>query len=130
MISTPQLENTHRLEKLYKVLNYEVSSSVLFAMGWVYAVLIPILILAASVFTPYMLFVLYKEEKIGWIISFAVAVALPLIIVLIFYPLLALVALAPFYFLLFLLRLEVKAWLTEMRARKIGLQKLKKLMRK
>ena len=127
MINTPHLENTRQLEKLYKYLNYEVSSTVLYAMGWVYAVLIPALILAATIFTPYMLYVLYKEERSGWIIFFVVIVAIPLLIILIFYPLLSLVGLAPFYFYCFMLRLEAKTWLTEMRARnELKLKKIAK----
>jgi len=89
--------------------------------------LLIVIIFAAIVFTPFMLYVLYKEEKKGWIISFSIIVLLPLIPISLFYPDLLLIGLAPFYLFCFLLRMEVKGWLTEMRARNdLILQKLKK----
>ncbi|MBU0473253.1 MAG: hypothetical protein KKF62_03740 [Bacteroidetes bacterium] len=126
-LTEPTFENTRRLESLYKYLNYEISSSVLYVGGWFYFMLLIVIIFAAIVFTPFMLYVLYKEEKKGWIISFSIIVLLPLIPISLFYPDLLLIGLAPFYLFCFLLRMEVKGWLTEMRARNdLILQKLKK----
>lgn len=122
-----KFEKTHRLENLYKYLNYEISSSVLYVAGWFYAILSYVIVIAAIVFTPFMLYVLYKEGKNGWIISFSIVIILPLISILLFYPDLLIVGLAPFYLFCFLLRMEVKGWLTEMRARNdLVLQKIKK----
>lgn len=126
--NSPKLENIHRLEKLYKYLNYEVSSSLLYLASWFIPMFIPLLILAAVIFTPFMLYVLYIQNKKGWITAFVVLVILPVVIVSIYAPLLAMIALAPFYFFCFVLRIEVKGWITEMRARNdLALQKIKKV---
>ena len=113
----PILENTRRLEKLYKYLNYEISSSILYLASWLFAIFLPILFLAAIIFAPFMLFVLYKEEKKGWIISFVVIIIAPTFLSIIIYPSLTIVGLIPFYFYCFILRMEVKNWLQEIRAR-------------
>ncbi len=124
---TPTLENTRRLEKLYKYLNYEISSSILYLASWLFAIFLPLLFLAAILFTPLMLFVLYKEEKKGWIISFVVIIVAPTIITVIIFPALTIVGLIPFYFYCFILRMEVKSWLQEIRARnELVLQKIRK----
>jgi len=113
----PILENPRRLEKLYKYLNYEISSSILYLASWLYAIFLPILFLAAIIFAPFMLFVLYREDKKGWIISFVVIIIAPTFLAIIIFPALTIVGLIPFYFYCFILRLEVKNWLQEIRAR-------------
>ncbi|MDA3861603.1 MAG: hypothetical protein PF445_10285 [Melioribacteraceae bacterium] len=123
----PKLENIQRLEKLYKYLNYEVSSSVLYIGSWFIPIFIPLLILAAIVFTPFMLFVLYKENKKGWIIFFVVTTIIPIILLTFLYPILLMLGLIPFYFFCFILRMEAKGWITEMRARNdLVLHKIRK----
>ncbi len=123
----PKLENINRLENLYKYLNYEVSSSLLYLGSWFIPMFVPLLFLAAIVFTPYLLFVLYKEEKTGWIIFFVLSTLIPIILLLIFYPAIIMAGLIPFYLFCFLLRMETKGWITEMRARNnLVLQKIKK----
>ena len=123
----PKLEDINRLENLYKYLNYEVSSSLLYLGSWFIPMFMPLLSLAAIVFTPYLLFVLYKEERVGWIIFFIISTLIPIILLLIFYPAITMAGLIPFYLFCFLLRMETKGWITEMRARNnLVLQKLKK----
>jgi len=126
-IHKPRLENTQRLESLYKYLNYEISSSVLYFASWFVGMLLPLLFLLAIVFSPYMLYVLYLEEKKGWIITFVLLIILPAILTLIFFPMIIIVGLAPFYFYCFILRMEVRNWLQEKNARnELTLQKFKK----
>ncbi len=125
--NTPKLEETFRLEKLSKYLNYEVSSSILYAGSFFFPMFIIILFLAATIFTPFMLFVLYKEEKKGWIVSFAIIVLIPAILFATFLPSVIMGSLIPFYLYCFILRMEVKGWLQEMRARNtLVLQRFKK----
>ena len=64
-----------------------------------------------------MVFVLYEEEKKGWIIFFVLSTILPIVLLTIFYFSLIMVGLIPFYFFCFILRFEAKSWITEMRAR-------------
>ena len=126
-IHKPRLENTQRLESLYKYLNYEIFSSVLYFASWFVGMLLPLLFLLAIVFSPYMLYVLYLEEKKGWIITFVLLIILPAILTLIFFPMIIIVGLAPFYFYCFILRMEVRNWLQEKNARnELTLQKFKK----
>ncbi|NOX67485.1 MAG: hypothetical protein GXO85_17195 [Chlorobi bacterium] len=126
-IQNPRLENIERLEKLYKYLNYEISSSILFVAGWFFALFIPILFLAAIIFTPFMLYVLYKESKNGWVISFVLLIIIPAILTAIFYPVLSMFGLIPFYFYCFLLRMEARNWLEEKRAKnEMILEKIKR----
>ncbi|MCF6271288.1 MAG: hypothetical protein L3J41_16365 [Melioribacteraceae bacterium] len=126
-VNSPKLENTLRLEKLYKYLNYEISSSILFIGSWFIPIFIPILFLAAIGFTPYILYVLYKERRNGWLLTFILMVLLPVVMLLIFAYHYFVFSLIPFYLYCFLLRFEAKGWLTEMRARNdLVLQKIRK----
>ncbi len=123
----PKLENIRRLEKFYKYLNYEISSSLLYLGSWFIPMFTSLLFFAAIVFTPFMLFVLYKEGKNGWIIFFSIIVILPVVILISFYSSLLMVVLVPFYLFCFILRMEAKGWVTEMRARNdLALQKIRK----
>ena len=126
-VQTPILENTSRLDKFYQYLNYEVSSSLLYLGTWFIPMFMPLLFLAAIIFTPYMLFVLYKEEKKGWIIFFVLSTILPIIFLSNFYPSLIAIGLIPFYFFCFTLRMTAKEWLKERRSRnELVLQKIRK----
>jgi hypothetical protein len=77
------------------------------------------LILLAILFTPYMLFVLYKNRKHGWLLLFAIIVGIPILpaflstgnfvlnVMMHFLPLLA------FYLYCFLLRFSVDDWISD-----------------
>ncbi len=126
-VNSLKLENTSQLEKLYKYLNYEISSSPLFIGSLFLPIFVPILFLAAFIFTPYLLYVLYKEGRNGWFLTFILMVLLPVLLLLVLAVQYFLFALLPFYFYCFLLRFEAKGWLTEIRARNdFTLQKIKK----
>jgi len=127
-VKTPILENVSRLENFYKYLNYEVGSSgLLFGLYLVPGLIAGILQLAAVMFTPYLLYVIYKEEKFGWFTTFIVIVLLPVLLLFVFAFEYNVLALLPFYFYCFLLRFEVKSWMVEMRARnELVIQKITK----
>ena len=114
--------STRNLGRLSKILNYQLSTVVLYVASF----FIPILflaILAAVLFAPYMLFVLFQEKRYGWIIFFIISVLLPLFIdMLIFrtsdvYLILLSFPLALFYFYCFLLRFTVNDWIRERNAK-------------
>ncbi|MFA7229021.1 MAG: hypothetical protein WC061_08295 [Melioribacteraceae bacterium] len=111
------------MTRLSKVLNYELSSSVLFLLAFVSVFAIPLLMLAAIVFTPIMLFDLYKSNKKGWIAAFVVIVIVPLLIILIIgmnsgdIKTFLFIPLAPFYLYTFLLKLSVNERVQELKAR-------------
>jgi hypothetical protein len=112
------IEN-YNLTRLQKYLNYELSSAVLFAASFLFGGIVFLLIAAAAVFTPFILYVLYQENRKGWIISFFIMVCVPLVsfIVLSFFSsygsLYILIALGLFYFYCFLLRFEVNNWVQD-----------------
>ena len=115
--------NTDHLSKLSKVLNYQLSSAVLLILLYAGGLTLLAATIAAILFSPYMLYILYLEKKTGWIIFFAVLVLLP-IIVIILSPMIELlfVPLALVYFYYFLLKFVVRDWIQEKNA-KYELQK-------
>lgn len=117
-----RLSNTN-LTRLSKYLNYEIAGSVLFLFSFFAGFLIFFLIVAALVFTPFMLYVLYKENKNGWIVFFFILIVVPFILSIIFHLTVSfvfpwyLIVLALFYFYCFLLRIEVNNWMRERRSK-------------
>jgi len=96
-------------------------------VSWFIPILIPLLFLAAIIFTPYIVYVLFKEERNGWLLTFILMVLLPVVLLLVLVYQYFVLTLLPFYLYCFLLRFEAKSWLTEMRARNdLVLQKIKK----
>jgi hypothetical protein len=114
--------STRNLSRLSRILNYQLSTAVIYVASF----FIPILflaILAAVLFAPDMLLVLFQEKKYGWIIFFIISVLLPLFInMLLFrtsnvYLILLSFPLALFYFYCFLLRFTVNDWILERNAK-------------
>jgi len=107
------------LSRLSKVLNYQLSTTLLLIL--LYAGLLTLLAatIAAILFSPYMLYILYLEKKNGWIIFFVVMVLLPIIVIFLFAPLVLLfIPLALVYFYYFTLRLVVRDWIQEKNAKR------------
>ncbi len=106
------------LKRLNYWLKYELSSSTLLLLSWFWGPAILLSTIAAVVFTPFMIYTLFKEKKFGWIIFFGILIILPLIIIIVFslhstyFMELILIPLALFYFYCFLLRFTVSDWLT------------------
>ncbi len=74
---------------------------------------------AAILFSPYILYVLFLEKKIGWIITFFSMTIFPLLFIYIFfrtalfYDALILIPLLLFYFYCYLIKFEVDKWLAD-----------------
>lgn len=112
----------YRLRQLHKWLTREVSSS-----GLVFgAFILPprfiglLLVIAAVVFTPYMLRTLYRLERFGWIKGFFIVVGIPFLLC--FIPaagylnwFLASLPLITFYLYTWALRHTAGEWLEELR---------------
>lgn len=117
------INQNNNINRLQRYLNYEVSGTVLYFFSFFAFVFIFFAAAAAIIFTPYMLYVLYREKKRGWIILFAAIVIVPVIFLLIFTAMaefsniLLFIILGLFYFYCFLLRFEVNDWVREARAR-------------
>jgi hypothetical protein len=115
------LRNSH-IKKLDYYLNYELSTSSLFLLILVNVAFLPIIFLAAVIFTPYLLFVLIKERKYGWIITFFLMVVLPFTAIQFFVSgaaasLLSSIILGMFYIYCFLLKMTTRDWVSSENAR-------------
>jgi hypothetical protein len=101
------------------ILFYELSTSVAFVLFSFYPINLYVIIIVAILFTPYMIYVLIKERKYGWIAIFFFMVVLP-------YPVLykiigdyillsgwMLLPIIPFYLYCFLIKFSVDDWLRE-----------------
>ncbi|MEX0721112.1 MAG: hypothetical protein WD059_10620 [Balneolaceae bacterium] len=69
------------LDKLEKWLNYELSGSVLLALSFFYRFALYLFGIALLVFIPFLLNVLIKEKRYGWIITLFVLVLLPALVI-------------------------------------------------
>jgi hypothetical protein len=113
----------NNLTRLKKLLNYQVSGSLLYFLSFQVFIFIFFASAAALIFTPFMVYVLFTEKKKGWIIIFLVIVVLPFILLLVlslmyeFGRPLIYISLGLFYFYCFLLRFEVNDWSREAIAR-------------
>lgn len=117
------LIDDHRLARLNKYLNYQISTLILLIAAFFVFPILYAALPVAVVFSAYMLTVLWKEHKKGWVVFFAIMVGLPFILALIlviFYTYTTFILLASiplFYFYFFLLRYESNDWVKELRAR-------------
>jgi hypothetical protein len=110
--------NNQNLKRLNYWLKYQISSSFLLILSWMFPLALLLTTIVALIFAPFMLFILYKEKKFGWIIFFGILIIFPLIIIIVFsmhstyFMALILIPLALFYFYCFILRLTVSDWLS------------------
>ncbi len=122
-MDSASFQSEYNLNKLSKVLNYQLSSILLFFLSFFVFIFIFLAALASVIFIPYMLYILFNEKKYGWIIFFALIVILPVFTILILWSsvpvlkLMLLVIIGVFYFYCFILRVEVNNWAKETRAK-------------
>ncbi|MCZ7602553.1 MAG: hypothetical protein C4543_05270 [Ignavibacteriales bacterium] len=123
MTEIDQHLSNNNLTRLSKYLNYQISTVGLFVLSFLSFGFIFLVTIAAIIFTPFMLYVLYKENKNGWIVFFIILVVIPFILSTILHFTVTfifpwyLIVLVIFYFYCFLLRLEVNNWMRERRSR-------------
>ena len=115
-----------QLQRLYRLLSLELSSPVLLILYWLHPFLVIIvLFLAAILFAPFMIKILFNQKRYGWIVAFFIMVVLPLLLnlipsdntiikyIFITFPLIT------FYLFSFTLRFSVADWVEESRWRRI-----------
>jgi hypothetical protein len=111
------------LEKLDKVLKYELSSSVLWFLSYAMAITLFLAVVAAALFTPYMIYVFIRQKKIAWLISFIIVVLGPLSVCILiglksdYMAVLLMVPLGFLYFYCFMLKMTVSDRLEEVKAK-------------
>ena len=107
------------LRRFRAILYFELSTSAGFILSSFWPINLYIIIAAAILFTPYMLYVLIKERKYGWIVIFFLMVVLPYPVIYLIigeYILLTawlLLPVIPFYLFCFLIKFSVDDWLRE-----------------
>jgi predicted neutral ceramidase superfamily lipid hydrolase len=107
------------LRRFRAILYFELSTSAGFILSSFWPINLYIIIAATILFTPYMLYVLIKERKYGWIVIFFSMVVLPYPVIYLIigeYILLTawlLLPVIPFYLYCFLIKFSVDDWLKE-----------------
>lgn len=118
-------EEDELLIKLKHILNYELSSSIFYVLSFSTRILLFLSVLAALLFTPYLIYVLIKAKKFGWLITFLVVVLLPVLATLFISPktmyshIFLLIQLGAFYTYCFVLRYVVVDWVEEIKWKSI-----------
>jgi hypothetical protein len=111
------------IHRLNEILNYELSTSVIYMFMFFSSLFLPVVLLAIVLFTPYLLYVLFKERKFGWITAFFVLVILPYLIGILFLPsfsaagMFSTMAMGLFYLYCFLLKMSTREWIAAENAR-------------
>ena len=110
------------LQKLSTILNYELSTSILFLLSFFTFILIALASAAMIIFTPFMVYIFVKLRKATWVITFGIIVILPLTLsviigleighIIIFLA----ISLICFYFYCFMLKYIVNDQLKELQA--------------
>ncbi len=111
------IKNINSVERLGAILNWQLPTSILLTVHHNVFIALPIVIIMAVLFTPYMLYILIREERIGWIIAFFIIVILPFILFYFFsrnsyaFEGMMLIPFIFFYFYCLLVRLSVNQWI-------------------
>ena len=116
------LIDNSRVIRLDRYLNYHISTFVLYMLSFYVFMFLYLAFAAAMVFSVFMLWVLWKEDRKGWIILYFIIVGLPFCFltgIAVFYSysrILLFASIAPSYLYFFLLRFDVNDWVKEKRA--------------
>jgi len=108
------------IQRLCTLLNFELSTSGMFLLQFLWQITLFLAAFAAILFTPYLLFVLVREKKYFWLGLFIAIVILPMLIILLFlsehlfYLAFIQIPLLLFYLYCFMLRFDANEWLREM----------------
>ncbi len=115
-------QKRYYLEKLAKYLNFQLSSGILFALAFFKLIALPIVVIAALIFTPFMLYIFIRERRTAWLISFIIVVIIPGSLLMYFglktnYPAaFGLISLGILYLYFFVMRVVVNDELKELTA--------------
>lgn len=116
------IKNIKSVEKFSAILNYEISSGILLLLlnqVWIALIALSLIIIAAVLFTPYMLYIFIKERRFGWLLSFLILVIAPAIVLYFFsrhsyaFEAVMLIPFILFYFFCLLVRLAVNQWIKQ-----------------
>jgi hypothetical protein len=111
-----EISKNYSVRRLQQWLDYELSTIMLLLLTWFWNLALFLMIIAAILFTPFMLKILFQERRFGWIVFFFLMVILPAAAALFvnidstYKFAIELIPLALFYFYCFILRLAIKDW--------------------
>lgn len=107
-----------RFSKLNYYLNYQLPTVVLFIFVLFYPLAVMVLFAAACIFSFYMLYILLREKKYGWVTTFFLMILLPSAASYLFLPsFFYYITIGLFYTYCFLLKLTVRDWVAAENAR-------------
>lgn len=118
-------EEDELLIRLKHILNYELSSSIFYVLSFSVSIMLFLSVLAALLFTPFLIYVLIKAKKFGWLIAFLAIVLLPVLVIFIISPktmysqIFLMIQLGAFYAYCFVIRLVVVDWVEEIKWKSI-----------
>lgn len=111
--------------RLKKILDYELSSSLLLFLSFFVSIAIYLSILASIIFIPYLIFALYKNHKYGWLSFLIVIIIIPSSLLFFletgsnnFYAI-VFIEIILFYLYCFILRFATNEWVEKNRNKKI-----------
>lgn len=111
-----EISKNYNVRRLQQWLGYEISTLLLMLLSWFWNIAIILMIIAAFLFTLFMLKILFEERRFGWIIFFFLFVIIPtcgfffLEIDASYKFAIEMIPLALFYFYCFVLKLAIKDW--------------------
>jgi hypothetical protein len=111
--------SNYNLRRLQKYLDYELSTSALVFGSWFWGILLGAALIAAVIFTPLMLKILYEEKKYGWLTTFFIMVILPAIIFyfidinLMYKSILYFIPIGLFFLYCIMLKWAVRGWVND-----------------
>ena len=111
-----EITKNYNVRRLQQWLDYELSTFILMLLSWFVHFALLLAIIAAVIFTPFMLKVMFEERRFGWIVFFFLMVIFPVAGVLFlnidsaYKSVIELIPLALFYFYCFVLRIAIKDW--------------------
>jgi len=111
-----EITKNYSVRRLQQWLDYELSTITLMFLSWFWNIALLLAIIAAILFAPFMLKVLFEERRFGWLLFFFLLVIVPVCGALFlnidstYKFVIELIPLALFYFYCFVLRIAIKDW--------------------
>lgn len=114
-----KIKNYELVSRSALILNYQIAGFVLWGLSFFSSIMLMLATIAAVLFAPYLLYVLFKEERFGWITTFFVMITPPVLLTLFlgisgeYFSIALLVSLGLFYLYCFIIRMSVNEWIRE-----------------
>lgn len=120
-----------KLKNLSYYLNYSVPTFGLYAGSFFWGIFLFIAIIAAIIFTPYMLKILYQTDRKKWVFSFVIIIGIPILLSVYFMfttvmiaPIFRMISVGIFFLYCFSLKSNIRNWISDIKF-KIECEKIK-----